>query len=396
MTDFLNFLNTLVLNLDDTSQGTGMSVLKQYAETHNFDLNEIEIVQSVQHASDFFNIDMPTSIQYGEMTGVCTHLASVMDDDILYIDPAQMTEMQITDQQAFDLVMTHEGAHRALQGIETNFTDHQEELFCDMMAGIRAALNPNDISANAIECMKRSLADTLESDTHPAGDKREDIIEKGKDYGAEYYAKYGCAPSLYDCIDHFNKLQGLSDSNEIHGLVTLRPEDAPEAVKAYSAEEIEARKIQAEQAMNYWKDQWESHVNLSKESDFGQIEASHANTFRHNYEEAKQAFLHWSHEKPDPVPSYSDTDVAWLEQKVRNSNEYEQDYWLEKLNWAKAHSLDVPQSDLEGLDAGVSDVEDPSQEDNTEIKGYAKKICPTRHGCSGASSCNSSYGNYPW
>ena len=396
MIDFLDFLNNLVLDVEGTSQTSAMDMMQhyQYAQGHTFDLSTQDIVDSVHNASAFFNIDMPESIQFGEMTGVCTHLASVMGDDILYVDPIQMTSMGITDQQAFDLVMTHEGAHRALQGIETNFTDHQEELCCDMMAGVRAGLNPDDLSMDAIDCMKASLAGTLESDTHPAGAMRVDIIDKGVKFGQEYYAQYHCPPSLYECIDHFNELQGLHEVNDIHGLVTLRPDDAPESVKAYSAEEIEARALKAEQEMNYWKSQWENHLNNVEDSMWHESEVSHADAFHRNYEEARQAFLHWSHETPDIAHEYSSSDMEWLEDKVRTATEHEQGYWLEKLKWAKAHALDMSEGDVDALHERVDGLKREEQDDD-RIKGYSK-VCPTRHGCSGASSCDCSYGDYPW
>ena len=394
MIDFLDFLNNLVLDVEGMQQSSALEMMQhfEYAQGYSFDLTADQIVQSVQDASAFFNIDMPASIQYGEMTGVCTRLASIMGDDILYVDPDQMTNMHITDQQAFDLVMTHEGAHRALQGLDTNFTSHQEELCCDMMAGIRAGLN--DLPAEAIECMKASLADTLESNTHPAGTLRVEIIDEGVKFAHEYYEQNHCAPSLYECIDHFNELQGLENVNEIHGLVTLRPDDAPEAVKAYSDEEIKERMLKAEHEMNYWKSQWENHLNDSENSLWQESDASHTDTFHRNYEEAKQVFQHWSNETPDNAMNYSATDIDWLENKVRTCSAQEQDYWLEKLNWAKGHALDVSDGDVNFLGRRAEGLDREEQSDD-EVKGYSK-VCPTRHGCSGASSCDCSYGSYPW
>ncbi len=29
------------------------------------------------------------------------------------------------------------------------------------------------------------------------------------------------------------------------------------------------------------------------------------------------------------------------------------------------------------------------------IMSYGRKMCPTRHGCQGATDCNNSYGSYP-
>ena len=345
MIDFLDFLNNLVLGGDDGGAGAGtgtsaMNMMQNYAQQHGFNLEPNEIVQSVQEASAFFNIDMPASIQYGEMTGVCNHMANSMADDVLYISPQQMTAMHITAQDAFNLVMTHEGAHRALQGIETHFNDHQEELCCDMLSGVRAGLNPQDLSIDAIEAMKASLADTVASDTHPAGADRVEIIDEGVKFGQDYYSEHHCAPSLYECIDHFNELQGLQGAdavNDIHGLVTLRPDDAPEAVKAYSRQEIDSRMHKAQRDMDYWKSQWEDHLRLAKHDMWHESEMAHARSCQRKYEAAKQEYNHWRYEKPDDIKGYTDSDIDWLEHQVRISGGSEQAHWLEKLNWATHH-----------------------------------------------------------
>lgn len=353
MIDFLDFLNNLVLNVDDGNAGTSaMDVMHEYAQQHlGFDLKPDEIVQSVEEASAFFNIDMPAEIHYGQMTGVCNHMADTMADDVLYICPNQMTAMHITAQDAFDLVMTHEGAHRALQGIDTHFNDHQEELCCDMLAGVRAGLNPEDLSMDAIEAMKASLADTIASDTHPAGADRVEIIDKGVEFAQAYYAEHHCAPSLYECIDHFNELQGLQGAdavNDIHGLVTLRPDDAPEAVKAYSRDEINSRMHKAQRDMEYWKSQWEDHLHLAKHDMWRESELAHARSCQRKYEAAKQEYNHWRNEKPDVIKGYTNSDIDWLEHQVRISSGSEQAHWLEKLNWATAHIHHYASSETAG------------------------------------------------
>lgn len=373
MIDFLDFLNNLVLGGDGTS---AMHVMQDYAQQHGFNLQPDEIVQSVQDASTFFNIDMPAEIHYGQMTGVCNHMADTMADDVLYISPEQMTEMHITAQDAFDLVMTHEGAHRALQGIDTHFNDHQEELCCDMLAGVRTGLNPQDLSIDAIEAMKASLADTIASDTHPAGADRVDIIDEGVKFGQDYYAKHHCAPSLYECIDHFNELQGLQGAdavNDIHGLVTLRPDDAPEAVKAYSRQEIDSRMHKAQRDMDYWKSQWEDHLRLAKHDMWHESEMAHARSCQRKYEAAKQEYNHWRYEKPDDIKGYTDSDIDWLEHQVRISSGSEQAHWLEKLNWATAHIHHYASSETIGSAAFVDSADDNSIHGFIDDADYHRK-----------------------
>lgn len=59
-----------------------------------------------------------------------------------------MLDMGIIDKEGLDLIMTHEGAHRMLQGSVSSLdlTPHQVELYCDYMAGVRAGLNGMDFT----------------------------------------------------------------------------------------------------------------------------------------------------------------------------------------------------------------------------------------------------------
>ncbi|MDY2943876.1 MAG: hypothetical protein SOT07_09325 [Paludibacteraceae bacterium] len=365
MIDFLDFLNNHVLGGNDGAGGMGtsaMKVMQDYAQQHlGFNLPPDEIVQSVQDASTFFNIGMPAEIHYGQMTGVCNHMADTMADDVLYISPKQMSNMNITQQDAFDLVMTHECAHRALQGINTHFNDHQEELCCDMLAGVRAGLNPDDLSMKAINAMKDSLRNTQGTASHPAGADRVAIIDEGVKFAQAYYDEHQCAPSLYECIDHFNELQGLQGDhavNDIHQLVTLRPDDAPEAVKAYSSQEINNRVHKAERDMEHWKAEWESHLKLARHDMWRESEMAHARSCQRKYEEAKQAYNHWRNEKPDDFKGYTGDDIEWLEKQVRISSGIEQAHWLDKLDWARSHVHGFVSAEDVGADAATSDVPD--------------------------------------
>lgn len=154
--DFLNigFLHDLLPSswFDDAHQHFGSG------------LTDEMIVQSVQEASDFFNMNAPMNIHEDWTTGVMTGMSFTENDDILVFNRQQMLDMGITDKEGFDLVMTHEGAHRKLQGMDTGFTSHREELCCDYMAGVRAGLN-----GMAEGKMEASLAGTAESQSHPDG-----------------------------------------------------------------------------------------------------------------------------------------------------------------------------------------------------------------------------------
>lgn len=235
MIDF-DFLNDTIL----TGEMSIMDVLHNFMHQQydRFDLTDSQVVASVQDASDFFNMDAPADVQYGWTTGVATQLNDTVSDDVLLINRQQMTDMGITTPDAFDLVMTHEGAHRALQGYDI-YNDHQEELCCDTMAGVRAALN--DVSDDAIQAMKDSLIDSVACDTHPAGPDRVAAIEDGYQFAKDYMNDHGCAPTFNECLEHFNELHGITidDVNDVKGLVytthdfqieelvPLRPDNVP-------------------------------------------------------------------------------------------------------------------------------------------------------------------------
>lgn len=107
-------------------------------------LTDEMVLKSVQEASDFFNMNAPMDVHEDWTTGVMTGIPFTENDDIMVFNRQQMLDMGISDKEGFDLVMTHEGAHRALQGMNTGFDSHQEELCCDYMAGVRAGLNGMD------------------------------------------------------------------------------------------------------------------------------------------------------------------------------------------------------------------------------------------------------------
>ena len=111
---------------------------------------------------------------------------------MLNIDVHQLQSMGISTQDSLDLVMTHETAHRILQGMEDlNLTFHQEELCCDFMAGVRAGLNGIDISQ-----MEHSLENTTDSITHPDGHLRVDALREGVEFVQSFMAENLSAPSF--------------------------------------------------------------------------------------------------------------------------------------------------------------------------------------------------------
>lgn len=182
------------------------------------------VLQSVQEASDFFNMNAPMDVHEDWTTGVMTGIPFTENDDILVFNRQQMLDMGITDKEGFDLVMTHEGAHRALQGMNTGFDSHQEELCCDYMAGVRAGLNGMDEGK-----MEASLGGTVESETHPDGAARVAAIEAGVSFAHDYMeAHNGTPPTFSDCLDHFNQTDVYASTvtPQEQGQVSLRPDVA--------------------------------------------------------------------------------------------------------------------------------------------------------------------------
>ena len=174
--------------------------LNSVHNNYGFNLSENEIAESVQKASEFFHLSSPKDIREDWTTGVILGMKQKGNDDVLCFNREQMKEMGITDREGFDLVMTHEGAHRALQFMEGRYNSHQEELCCDFMAGVRAGLNGMDEGK-----IIRSLEDALESDTHPDGLLRAETISSGAQYAKEYMAINNEAPSFSECLERFDK-----------------------------------------------------------------------------------------------------------------------------------------------------------------------------------------------
>lgn len=184
-------------------------------------LTDEVVAQSVHEASVFFGMDDPINVHEDWTTGVMTNMSWTENDDVLIFSREQMAEMGITDKEGFDLVMTHEGAHRMLQNMhqQTGFNSHQEELCCDYMAGVRAGLNGMDFTK-----MEASLADSPESETHPAGAARVEAIEAGAEFAQEFMEKYHKAPTFSDCLEHFEETSVYAQADP-NGGINLSPEE---------------------------------------------------------------------------------------------------------------------------------------------------------------------------
>ena len=305
-------------------------VRMSYGET----LTDEMIVNSVQQASDFFNIDNPMAIAEDWTTGVCPNMDISPIDDVLIFNREQLVGMGITEQEGLDLVMTHECAHRALQGMShLGFNSHQEELCCDFMAGVRAGLNGIDVSQ-----MENSLADTSVSDTHPGGADRVDSIEEGYKFAQEYYATHGVAPTFSDCLDYFTGNADLADLAP-DGQITLRPEHSDsvfvaygssestgsigfvdtdidensQSFKGYTQDEINRRMAKAEKEQRYHEGLVRHHTYMTKhglDNADSQHHAHEAEIHQKRANEYKSEALKWKYTKPDELKGFVN-DAEW-------------------------------------------------------------------------------------
>ena len=189
--------------------------------SYGFNLSDKEIAESIKRASDFFHLNSPKDIREDWTTGVICGMKESSKDDVLIFNREQMKDIGITDQEGFDLVMTHEGGHRALQSLEGRYTQHQEELCCDFLAGVRAGLNGMDENKLIL-----ALENTVESDSHPDGLLRAEVIKSGVQYSKEFFAMNNEAPSFEKCLDRFDKKLNelFENSSNIPANINLKEE----------------------------------------------------------------------------------------------------------------------------------------------------------------------------
>ena len=275
------------------------------------------IFQSVEETCDFFHIDEPAIVSEDWTTGVYTNNNFTLKDDVLIFNREQLLNMGICGKDGLDLVMTHEGTHRVLQGMETLELDSQQkELCCDYMAGVRAGLNNIDVSQ-----IENTLMYTPESETHPAGIERVESIEAGIRFAQQYYAEYNMAPTFNECLDHFCEINNIEQEGQMILVEEYEPscfnenhysessnselnvyhdkDDSNLTFKGYTQEKINSEKKKAEQQMSHWKGEMRSHGELAKHKMWRESEMAHVKKAEAKYKEAKDDYDKWSNMKPD-------------------------------------------------------------------------------------------------
>ena len=76
----------------------------------------------------------------------------------------------------------------------------------------------------------------------------------------------------------------------------------------------------------------------------------------------------------------------------KNQSEYELPFYEKALNAFMGTILSVSTSDINVLIERAKGIE---RAQLVTTSAYGRKMCPTRHGCQGATDCNYSYGSYP-
>lgn len=311
----MDLLNFDFQGLSESIEWDSFQETLKNVSDYGFNLTESDVVKSVSEASQFFNIGLPIDIHEDWTTGVMPLNPTTELDDILVYNRQQMSEMGISDKDSFDLVMTHECAHRALQGINTGYTSHQEELCCDYMAGVRAGLNGVDETI-----FTNSLRETSESLTHPDGILRTEAINEGIAFAHEFMNIHnGVPPRFSDCLDHFENTDVFRNTySQIEGLVTLTPEEADinsvednHIIQGYTQHDVEWYEKQARISSGSEQEHWLKEAQWAKE---------HLNSLS---DSMKEHIPEYGHDMPNEISfkGYSESEIkskiANAEAKIR-------------------------------------------------------------------------------
>lgn len=187
----LDFEQTGDVALDNLLQ----EVQEEVQATYDFLLPDAMVQEAVHNACAFFN--MP-EVPIVNSEGVCVwpNSTETLSDDVFGFSRAQMMEMGISGGDSLTLVYTHECAHRALQDYE-GMEGKDKELACDFFAGVHASIA--DIN---MEQLSDALGQSMETETHPAGELRVEAMEFGKTVADEMAAQ-GTPLTFENCMKRF-------------------------------------------------------------------------------------------------------------------------------------------------------------------------------------------------
>lgn len=262
MTEF-EFEPTGDLQLDSLLQETQTMI----QENNDFLLPDEMVHNAVSRACDFFGLPEAPILE-NTAVGVLPHDIGTVKDDVFAFNREQLMNMGISGEDSLTLVYTHECAHRALQNYE-DLSGKEIELACDFFAGVHAGMGGMDA-----ELLVDALGETSESESHPDGELRAEIIEYGQSYAQSMMSQgmpvtfEGCMTVIHDFLSEHSDFMGLADSQDFgHG-------ENISFGAAYSADEYEAKAENCYKEAEYYKDKAARCDN-----------PDHA---KHNLEEAKK------------------------------------------------------------------------------------------------------------
>ena len=146
-------------------------------------LSNDQILYAINSACEYFHIPSPVLIrdltnQEGGYTMFTNFDPKSYGDDVICYNMHELANLNVGTLDAFSLIMTHEAAHRALQGVRFEGPNNgcwQSELAADFLMGTRAGFFDIKSIGNVIE----GLRITRGSNDHPKGWLRANFIRHG-------------------------------------------------------------------------------------------------------------------------------------------------------------------------------------------------------------------------
>ncbi len=161
---------------------------------------------SMSQLHDFFNLDTQMTLDQIEKTVMDWDGAESVIHNLWSFDISQLNDLGIANQDALNLIMTHDMTDFALQSQDVEFNTFQRELCGDFMTGVRAGIDNIDISQ-----LENSIQDNNLDQI--SGRYHIEAIEQGVKFAHEYMAAHDATPSFDDCLDNFNNgsLQNMAE-----------------------------------------------------------------------------------------------------------------------------------------------------------------------------------------
>ena len=229
MTEF-EYEPTGDFQLDNLLQETQMVI----QENNDILLPDAMVNDAVSRACDFFGLPAAPILDNADVC-IWPGDISTVSDDVFGFSREQLMNMGISGEDSLTLVYTHECAHRVLQDNE-ELSGKEKELACDFFAGVHAGMDGMDT-----KLLVNALGESNESESHPAGELRAEIIEYGQNYAQSMLDK-GLLITFDGSMEAFHEfLTEHADSMEIAEPKEYGHGESISFGSAYSADEYEAK-----------------------------------------------------------------------------------------------------------------------------------------------------------